>query len=59
LILATELKKRLDAAIELRGLSYDHERRVKSAVSLLVADVMKIIREEVNAAKREEVQEDV
>jgi hypothetical protein len=50
-----EIAKRLDAAIERAGLPSDRERAVKSVTHLLVAEVLKIVREEVSAAKQGKV----
>ena len=53
MILRTEIRRRLIAAVEREGMTLDRERMAIPVVNALVPEVLKIIAEEVKKAGKE------
>ena len=59
MITETEIRQRLIAVLERRGQSEAREKMARWGVLVIVPEVVRIVKEAVDAAKREEVRRDL
>lgn len=56
MLLAVEIRKRLLAKLQVEGIGGDRERIADWAITKSIPEILKIIREQVQAAKRKEAE---